>query len=92
MNRLVKHKRVHFDKEENSSKPLKWNELVLTSAFKLRVPLAGRMARWLPNLGLSFALDVGFTSFFLKNSFGNSDRWKQKFLYLDILSGEGSRT
>lgn len=74
-NRLAKQKHVHFDEEENSTKPLKQNELVLTSASKLRVPLAGRMAHWLPNLPLSFALVVGFTSFFLKSySFGNSDR------------------
>lgn len=53
---------AHFDKEENSTKPLKWNKLVLTSAFKLRVALAGRMARYLPNLPLSFTLKAGFTS------------------------------
>lgn len=75
MNRLVKQKYVHFDKEENSTRPLKWNELVLTSAFKLRVTLAGRTAHWLPNLPLYFALDVGFTNFFLKPyNFGNSDQ------------------
>lgn len=76
MSRLVKHKHIHFDKEENSTlKTLKWNELVLTSVLKLRVPLADRMAHWLPNMPLSFALNIGFTSFFLKSySLDSSDQ------------------
>lgn len=59
---MVKHKNVHFDKNENSTEPLKLNKLVLTSAYKQKAHLASRTVHQLPKLALGRALSSAFCS------------------------------